>query len=56
MKDNAEKPLINKKCLEDELRVIKGKIRDANDEEKKALLSFRRMAKLALETMGNAKP
>ena len=40
---------IDKKCLEDELRVIKNKIRNVSDEEKKALLSFRRMAKALLQ-------
>lgn len=39
---------VEKKYLEDELRVIKHKVKSSNKEEKKALDSFKRRLKLRL--------
>lgn len=49
MKKPKEAKFIEDKYLLDELRVIKNKIRHVTDEEKKALLSFRRMAHIILK-------
>lgn len=44
---------IEKKYLEDELRVIKYRMKSANKEEKKALDSFKRRLKLLLSGVKN---